>query len=66
LNLGNSEIIAKQDILEKVSTRDGSGAYKDNNRLPVSLPLLEFKERTGDLSQLVLLITKCRTKKSGP
>jgi hypothetical protein len=55
LNLGKSEIIAKQDTLEKVSTRDGSGAYKDNNRLSVSLPLLEFNERTGDLSQLVLL-----------
>jgi len=63
LNLGNPDILIKQDTLEKDSIRDdNSGAYKD--RLSISLFLSEFKERTGDLSQLVRLLTKCRTKKS--
>lgn len=50
LNLRDPDLIAKHDTLEKDRDRNG-GAYKD--RLSISLFLSEFKERTGDLSQMI-------------
>ena len=62
LNLRDPDLIAKHDTLEKDRARNGGGAYKD--RLSISLFLSEFKERTGDLSQMVRLSIKLRSRRS--
>ena len=63
LNLRGSDLIDKQSSLEEDQTRSGDAYNRD--RLSISLFLSEFKERTGDLSQMVRYVMKSRENTRG-
>ena len=63
LNLRGSDLIDKHSSLEEDQTRSGDAYNRD--RLSISLFLSEFKERTGDLSQMVRYVMKSRKNTRG-